>query len=108
MTIKTVVIHQPDFMPYAGFFHRFLNADLYIALDHVQFVKGTSRAWTHRDKIKTTKGDQWLTVSTKSAPLNTPINQIQLSDDINWKENNLQCFCKYISIRYGCQRGWLL
>jgi len=39
MDKKTVVIHQPDFMPYLGFFHRLLQCDLYIALDHVQFSK---------------------------------------------------------------------
>jgi len=85
---KTVVIHQPDFLPYLGFFHRFLHADLYIALDHVQFVKG-SRAYTNRDKIKTSKGESWLTIDTKKAPRNTPINKINLSSDHNWRDKSL-------------------
>ena len=85
---KTVVIHQPDFIPYLGFFHRFLHADLYIALDHVQFVNGSSKAWTHRDKIKTLQGEKWLTISTKKAPRNTPINKIKLSSEKNWREEN--------------------
>lgn len=86
---KTVVIHQPDFVPYLGFFHRFLAADLYIALDHVQFVNGTSRSWTHRDKIKTPQGERWLTLSTKKAGRDTPINQIELSDTVDWIGANL-------------------
>ena len=68
---KIVVIHQPDFMSYLGFFHRLLHADLFIVLDNVQFVSNSSKAWTNRDKIKTQKGDQWLTVSVNKAPLNT-------------------------------------
>lgn len=85
---KTVVIHQPDFLPYLGFFHRFLGADLYVALDHVQFVNGTSRSWTHRDKIKTPRGVQWLSVSVRKAPRDTPINEIELSGT-GWKAHNL-------------------
>lgn len=88
--MKTVVIHQPDFCSYLGFFHRLLHADLYIALDHVQFVNGTSRAWTHRDKIKTPTGDKWLTLSVKKSPRDTPINEIELSADANWRNNNLR------------------
>jgi hypothetical protein len=86
---KVVVIHQPDFVSPLGFFHRFLNADMYIALDHVQFVNGSSRAWTHRDKIKTAQGEKWLTVSVKKAPRDTSINQIELSTDTDWRQDNL-------------------
>jgi hypothetical protein len=87
---KTVVIHQPDFIPYLGFFQRFLHADLYVALDHVQFVDGSRRAWTHRDKIKTPQGERWLSISVKKAPRNTPINQIELSTDTDWREAHLR------------------
>jgi hypothetical protein len=86
---KTVVIHQPDFVPYLGFFQRFLSADQFIVLDHVQFVTGTSRSWTHRDKIKTPAGEKWLTLSVIKAPLGTPINQIELSTSVNWATANL-------------------
>lgn len=87
---KTVVIHQPDFIPYLGFFHRFLSADLYLVLDHVQFVNGTARAWTHRDKIKTPKGAQWLSISVQKVPRDTPINQVELSDIVEWRGANLR------------------
>lgn len=90
MSKKVVVIHQPDFAPYLGFFHRFLHADFYIALDHVQFVNGSSRAWTHRDKIKTAQGEKWLTLSVKKAPRDTAINQIELSADTDWQQDNLR------------------
>lgn len=90
MNKKVVVIHQPDFVPYLGFFHRFMNADMYIALDHVQFVNSSSRAWTHRDKIKTAQGEKWLTVSVKKAPRDTAINQMELSADTNWRQDNLR------------------
>lgn len=84
---KTVVIHQPDFIPYLGFFHRLLNSDCFVILDHVQFISKGS-GWQNRDKIKTANGEKWLTVSVKKSPLGTPINEILLSET-DWKENNL-------------------
>lgn len=85
---KTVVIHQPDFVPYLGFFQRFLSADEFIVLDHVQFVN-SARGWTHRDKIKTASGAKWLTISVKKAPRDTPINEIELSSSVDWAIDNL-------------------
>lgn len=86
--MHTVVIHQPDFAPYLGFFHRFLHADLYIALDHVQFVS-KGRGWTHRDKIKTINGEKWISLSVKKMPLDTPIDQIQLAQESEWIQKNI-------------------
>jgi hypothetical protein len=86
--MKTVVIHQPDFVPYIGFFHRLLHSDLLILLDHVQFVTHSSRSWTHRDKIKTAGGERWLTISVVKSPRDTPINEVLLADN-GWREQNL-------------------
>lgn len=86
---RTVVIHQPDFLPWLGFFHRLAKADLYVALDHAQFVSGTSRSWTHRDRIKTLAGPRWLSVSVRKAPLGTPISEVMLSSDNVWRQANL-------------------
>jgi hypothetical protein len=85
---KTVVIHQPDFLSYLGFFHRLLFADVFVVLDTAQFVSGTSRSWTNRDKIKTPRGEQWITVGVKKAPGNTAIREIELADS-DWKDGNL-------------------
>lgn len=86
---KTVVIHQPDFLPYLGFFHRLIHADTFVILDNAQYVNGTSQSWMNRDKLKTSQGEKWLTVSVKKAARETPINQIELSDNSEWKKSNL-------------------
>lgn len=88
MKDKLVVIHQPDFMPYLGFFHRLLRADLYIVLDNVQYVRG-SRTMTSRDKIKTARGEQWINVSIQKPPYKIKINEIYLSKDNDWRERGL-------------------
>ena len=87
--MRTVVIHQPDFLPWLGFFDRLRRADLYIALDTAQFVSGTSRSWTHRDRIKTARGPRWLSLSVRKAPLGTPIYEVMLAPDRRWRDDNL-------------------
>ena len=86
---RTVVIHQPDFLPWLGYFQRLLKADLFIALDHVQFVTGTSRSWTHRDMIKTPQGAKWLSLRVQKAPFGTAIRDILLAPDPDWRKENL-------------------
>lgn len=83
---KTVVIHQPEFLPYLGFFHRLLDADLLVILDHVQY---RYRYFQNRNKIKTPRGEQWITVCLKKHPLDTKINEILISKDVDWKNKNL-------------------
>lgn len=91
---KTAVIHQPDFLPHLAFFHRLLNADLLVLLDTAQYVDGTSRSWTNRDKLKTPQGERWVTVSVQRAPRETPINQILLSETIDWHAGNLDLIAR--------------
>jgi hypothetical protein len=86
--VKAVVIHQPDFIPWLGFFHRLLRADLFVALDSVQFVH-SNRSWTHRDKIKTAQGAHWVTVSVKKPSRTTAINEVLLAEGTNWRQDNL-------------------
>ena len=86
---RSVVIHQPDFLPWLGYFHRLLKADLFIALDHVQFVTGTSRSWTHRDMIKTPQGAKWLSLRVQKASFGTPIRDILLAPGTDWRRDNL-------------------
>ena len=84
----TAVIHQPDFLPYIGYFHRLLSADLLVVLDNVQYLRG-SKSWHNRDKIRTSSGVGWLTVPTKKAPQKTDINTILISNDQNWRREHL-------------------
>ena len=86
---KTVVIHQPDFLSYLGFFHRLQHANLFVILDCAQYVDGTHNAWMNRDKIKTPQGEKWLTVSVKRPPRGTPINEVKLSEQPDWRAGNL-------------------
>jgi hypothetical protein len=55
-----VTIHQPEHLPWTGFFHKMMCADLYVYLDHVQYKKGNVQ---NRNKIVNAQGEVvWATV----------------------------------------------
>ena len=51
--------HQPNFMPWSSYFEKLFRADIFISLDHAQFVKGNyHNRFLHLDR--------WYTMSVKS------------------------------------------
>jgi hypothetical protein len=52
-------VHQPNFFPYLGFFHKLLHSDVFVLYDTAVF----SRTGFHnRNRVKTAHGVKWLTV----------------------------------------------
>jgi len=54
-----VAVHQPQYLPWLGFFDKMDRADIFVLLDTVQYKKNE---WQNRNRIKTAAGPQWLTV----------------------------------------------
>ncbi|MDD5084849.1 MAG: WbqC family protein [Candidatus Omnitrophica bacterium] len=54
--------HQPNYLPYLGFFHKIAMSDVFVIVDTVQFVKRGTFGWMHRNKIRTPDGWQWLSL----------------------------------------------
>ncbi|MDX8389202.1 MAG: WbqC family protein [Mariprofundaceae bacterium] len=54
-----IAIHQPNYLPWPGFFHKWFISDAFVLLDTVQFHKNE---WQNRNQIKSAHGVQWLTV----------------------------------------------
>jgi hypothetical protein len=77
-----VVIHQPDFLPWIGFFHKWAVSDLLIIHDDIQYVK---QEWQNRDKIKINNSDKWITVPviTKGRGEQN-INEVEIVNDHKW------------------------
>lgn len=82
-----VTIHQPDFLPWLGFFDRWAKSDLYIVLDDVQFLR---RGWHNRDEIKTKDGVKWLTVPVvKKGRGDQIIRDVRIDYGSNWHQKHL-------------------
>lgn len=90
-----VSIHQPEFMPWPGFIHKLATCDVFVVLDTVQFRKNY---FQNRNRIRDARGDRWLTVPVKKAPLRTPIDEIEIAEDPNWCERAVksleQCYAQ--------------
>ncbi len=96
--MSITVIHQPDFIPYLGFFHRLAQADLWIVLDDVLVSFGGADSWVHRDKILHSTGPKWLTLPIDKATRRKPLCSIEIQTDPNWKSNHMEqiksCYLK--------------
>jgi len=57
---KILSIHQPNFLPWIGYFDKINKSDVFVILDEVQLPRGKSVA--NRNKIKTPQGEMELVV----------------------------------------------
>lgn len=55
-----VSIHQPNYLPWLGYFRKIAGSDVFVFFDAVQMPMGKS--FVSRNVIKTARGRHWLTV----------------------------------------------
>ncbi len=84
-----VVILQPSYIPWRGYFDQVRRADLFIFYDDVQYDK---HGWRNRNQIKTSQGKQWLTipVHSKGVTSGTPIKDVRIDCSKPWAKNHLK------------------
>lgn len=85
-----VGIHQPNYLPYLGFFDKMVKSDIFIIYDDAQFNK---EDFQHRNKIRIYNGWKWLTVPVDKKHI--PINQIKIKNDakisgVSWQGAHLR------------------
>jgi len=81
-----VAIHQPQYLPWLGYFDKMLKADVFCYLDSVQYKKNE---WQNRNRIKTAAGWQWLTVPvTYRYPQR--IGEVGIDNRSDWARKHLQ------------------
>lgn len=93
-----VTIHQPEHLPWLGFFDKARQADLFVLLDNVPFRKNY---FQNRNRLLSAGGPIWVTVPVyikgKSGQL---IEEVRISNDKvpRWKEKYwnsiVQCYRK--------------
>ena len=69
---------QPLFLPWIGFYDMIDKSNTFVLLDDVQF---NTRSWQQRNKIKSVKGQEWITVPVKKKNLRfQKINEDEIDD----------------------------
>lgn len=88
--MTVVAIHQPNYIPWPGYFHKLAACDVFVHLDAVQYPRGQSFA--ARNRIKTPNGVTYLTV-----PVSVPKGhegkasylEVELADE-RWRDKHLK------------------
>lgn len=80
---RVVAIHQPNYLPWLGLFHKLSRSDMFVILDDVEY---TTNSWTNRNKIKTPDGWTWLTVPVHDT--GGPIAEVEIVTSEPWQETH--------------------
>lgn len=85
-----IAIHQPNYLPYLGFFDKMKQSDIFVIYDDAQFNK---EDFQHRNKIRIYQGWKYLTVPVEKKHI--PIKDIMIKNRIkqngkSWQEAHLK------------------
>lgn len=69
--------HQPNYLPWLGFFDKMRRSDLFIIEDNVQFER---QGFTNRNRIMTADGVRWLSVPIEHASKPLLINEVKIAN----------------------------
>lgn len=81
-----VGIIQSNFLPWRGYFDFIRETDLFILHDDLQFTKGD---WRNRNKIKTPRGVEWITVPVHYHHTSQIIEETQVDYSTPWVQKIL-------------------
>jgi len=90
-----LAIHQPNFMPWIGFFHKVAHSDIFVLLDDVQFERGKS--YTSRTEILIGGRRNWLTVPIVGRSDLNLIKDVGFDTSFDWKKKHLRT----LELNYG-------
>jgi hypothetical protein len=83
-----VSIHQPNFFPWLGYFHKLLRSDVFVLFDDVQIPMGKN--FVTRVLIKGVNDTQYIHPLTLPAPADSLIMDIQMDKTEYWRKKLLK------------------
>ncbi len=86
--------HQPNYLPWLGFFDKMRRVDIFIIEDNVQFER---QGFTNRNRILTSDGVRWLSVPIEHANKPLLINEVKIANkgEPNWGRKH------WLTIKHG-------
>lgn len=83
-----IAMHQPNYLPWLGFFYKVAQSEIFILLDTVQFAR---RGYTHRVYLMGTQGTpHWLTQSVKKRDVADQIIHDTQFSEMHWVSKHLK------------------
>lgn len=81
---KVLAMHQPNLLPWVGFFHKMSHADVFVILDDVLVSRG--RSYASRTAVKTPDGQKWLSIPLSRGHEQRPYCSQSLPGENSWSE----------------------
>lgn len=81
-----VGIIQSNFLPWRGYFDFIREVDLFIIHDDLQYTKGD---WRNRNRIKTPRGTEWITVPVNYKHTSQLIEETKIDYSTPWAQKML-------------------
>ncbi|HZS94972.1 MAG TPA: WbqC family protein [Chloroflexota bacterium] len=97
-----VTIHQPQFLPWLGYLDKIDQADVFVALDTVQFKKNE---WQNRNRIRTAAGWQWLTVPVRHR-FGQRVADVRIDQTSHWRGRHLRALAIHYAKAPNRERYW--
>jgi len=83
--VLILAAHQPQYLPWLGYFDKMARADRFVLLDTVQYKKNE---WQNRNRIRSASGWQWLTVPVH-ARFPARFDEVEADETAPWRRKHL-------------------
>jgi hypothetical protein len=79
-------VHQPQYLPWLGYFHKIFSSDHFVYLDCVQYKE---REFQNRNRIGTSDGWIWLTVPVISSSCGRQVmREVRIDNSFPWRRKH--------------------
>jgi hypothetical protein len=83
----TVVVLQPSYLPWLGYFDQMRRADVFVHYDDVQYDRD---GWRNRNRIRTRQGWQWLSVPVRlGGRFGQSVSEVEVDNRSLWSRKHL-------------------
>jgi hypothetical protein len=100
--VTLVACHQPNFLPWLGFFDKLRQSDRFVLLDDVQFPRTSRGTYTNRVQLLIGGAPAWLTVPIVRGEGVQRISEVRVDDRQPWRRKAL----KTIEMNYAKAPGF--
>lgn len=86
--MSVISIHQPETLPYPGYFSKMMNSDVFVIMDNVQYKKNN---YQNRNRILHLGNAKWLTLPiVAEGRLSSTIADTKIANTIDWKARTIK------------------
>jgi hypothetical protein len=97
MRSTIISVHQPQYLPWLGYFNKIARSDYFVLGDDVQFVRNEWQNRNRISKISSRVGWQWLTVPVPHPSFPIPLRDVMIDSSQPWAQQHL----RKINSQYG-------